>query len=65
MPVMDGFTATEQIRQQSVYKDLPIIAMTANAETEAAERFVKAGINEVLAKPFDKTELKYCIERWL
>ncbi|EDZ42050.1 MAG: response regulator [Planktotalea sp.] len=66
MPEMDGLQLATEIRAMTDAKrDIPIIAMTANAETEAAERFVKAGINEVLAKPFDKTELKYCIERWL
>ena len=31
MPIMDGYTATEEIRKLSQYKDLPIIAMTADA----------------------------------
>jgi len=31
MPIMDGYEATKQIRQQKKFKDLPILAMTANA----------------------------------
>jgi signal transduction histidine kinase/DNA-binding response OmpR family regulator len=51
MPVMDGLTATKKIREFD--KDTPIIAMTANAFREDAERCIKAGMNAHIAKPLE------------
>ncbi len=56
MPVMDGFTATAQIRQR-ISPDLPIIAMTANALVGDRERSLEAGMNAHLTKPIDVQEL--------
>ncbi|AXI47347.1 hypothetical protein C1J03_15820 [Sulfitobacter sp. SK012] len=66
MPGMDGVQVATEIRgMANAKRDVPIIAMTANVEIAAAERFVAAGINEVLAKPFSKADLQRCIEKWL
>jgi signal transduction histidine kinase len=51
MPVMDGLTATKEIRKAGI--DVPIIAMTANAFREDAERCIKAGMNDHISKPID------------
>jgi CheY-like chemotaxis protein len=51
MPVMDGLTATIEIRKFNA--DMPIIAMTANAFKEDAERCIEAGMNAHIAKPLD------------
>jgi PAS domain S-box-containing protein len=51
MPVMDGLTATRQIRQQNEFKNLPIIAMTAHARQEDKDRSFAAGMNKHMAKP--------------
>jgi signal transduction histidine kinase/DNA-binding response OmpR family regulator len=51
MPVMDGLTATREIRKFN--KNIPIIAMTANAFKEDAERCIEAGMNSHIAKPID------------
>jgi CheY-like chemotaxis protein len=51
MPVMDGLTATREIRKFN--KDIPIVAMTANAFKEDAERCIEAGMNTHIAKPID------------
>ena len=69
MPVMDGLTATKEIR--SIKRDdaaqIPIIAMTANAFEEDAKKCFAAGMNAHLAKPFqiDKVEktLVQCIHK--
>ena len=55
MPVMNGLEATAAIRTFS--KDVPIIALTANASRQEAERCIKAGCDEYLAKPFKPQEL--------
>ena len=53
MPVMNGYEATREIRslRRKDVKDLPIIAMTANAMDEDKETALKSGMNAHLAKP--------------
>lgn len=55
MPVMDGFTATRAIRamKRPDAKTIPILAMTANAFREDAEKCLAAGMNAHLAKPLE------------
>ena len=67
MPVMDGLEATRYIRlsNKENARDIPIIAMTANAFTEDRRRVLEAGMNEHLAKPLESEVLiemiaKYC-----
>ena len=59
MPVMDGLTATRTIRalERQDAKTIPIIAMTANAFREDAEKCMEAGMNAHLAKPLDDEKL--------
>ncbi|MBL4941251.1 MAG: response regulator [Colwellia sp.] len=51
MPIMDGLTATIEIRKVEKYKNLPIIAMTAHAREEDKLRSLAAGMNLHIAKP--------------
>jgi PAS domain S-box-containing protein len=51
MPIMDGLTATVEIRKNSKYENLPIIAMTAHAREEDKMRSIEAGMNLHIAKP--------------
>ncbi|MBC7355529.1 MAG: response regulator [Desulfomicrobiaceae bacterium] len=54
MPGMDGVEVTRRIRDsQAPYRHIPIIAMTAHAFAEDRQRFLAAGMDEVLTKPFD------------
>ena len=55
MPVMDGLTATREIRTlaRPDAKTIPIIAMTANAFAEDAQKCKDAGMNAHIAKPLD------------
>lgn len=55
MPVMDGITATQEIRSSNVdwIKKIPIIAMTADAFTEDIQSCLDAGMNDHMAKPVD------------
>ena len=67
MPVMDGLTATRTIRalERQDAKKIPIIAMTANAFREDAERCMEAGMNAHLAKPLDDEKIKQTISEEL
>ncbi len=57
MPVMDGYTATRKLRENTIWKQLPIIALTANALPEDQERCLIAGMNAHLAKPIRMEKL--------
>ena len=65
MPVMDGLTATRAIRQLPGGKDIPIVAMTANAMAEDRQDCLDAGMNDYLAKPIDPDRLWATLRRWL
>jgi signal transduction histidine kinase/CheY-like chemotaxis protein len=63
MPVMDGYTATQQIRMK-LKLDIPIIAMTAHAFAGEREKSLQFGMNEYIAKPIDQRELFRLIGRF-
>lgn len=65
MPVMDGFEATHQIREDARYKDLPILAMTANAMAGDKEKCIEWGMNDHIPKPIDVTQLFLTMARWI
>ena len=56
MPVMNGFEATEQIRELAEYKDTPIIALTAFAMKGDREKCLEAGATDYIPKPIDSKE---------
>jgi len=57
MPVMDGLEATRRIRQSMAGRQLPIIAISANASSADGERCMAAGANAFIAKPIDRNQL--------
>jgi signal transduction histidine kinase/CheY-like chemotaxis protein len=65
MPEMDGFEATQRLRQQPRWRDLPVIAMTANAMLGDRERALAAGMNDHVAKPINVAHLYATIARWV
>ena len=67
MPIMDGHEATEKIRAgtKASAKQLPIIAMTANAFKEDIDRCKASGMNDHIAKPIDKTIMLEKMKLWL
>ncbi|MBR7793974.1 PAS domain S-box protein [Undibacterium sp. FT147W] len=65
MPVMDGVTATREIRKQAKWAALPIVAMTANAMASDRDRCIEAGMNGYLVKPIDPDQLWMTLRRWI
>ena len=65
MPVMDGFTATSNIRKDERFKDLPILAMTANATLEDKENSMAHGMNDHIAKPINPRLLFEALLKWI
>jgi signal transduction histidine kinase/CheY-like chemotaxis protein len=65
MPVMDGYEASRQIRQNPQWLHLPIIALTANAMLDEREHCIEAGMNDYLAKPFRMEQLDLMVQQWL
>jgi signal transduction histidine kinase/DNA-binding response OmpR family regulator/ABC-type phosphate/phosphonate transport system substrate-binding protein len=63
MPIMDGYQATELIRQFD--HNVPIIALTAAAMTEDKDKTLRIGMNGHLSKPIDSRELITTLHQWL
>ena len=65
MPVMDGYTACRKIREQARFKNLPVIAMTANAMLEDREKVLEAGMNDHIPKPFKVNDMLKTLAKWI
>jgi CheY-like chemotaxis protein len=66
MPVMDGYQATQVIRQQEgAERHTPIIAMTANAMEGDRQRCLEATMDDYMSKPFKLQTLNEIVQRWL
>ncbi len=68
MPEMDGYDATKAIRaleKEDNQSPMPIIALTANATNDDRKLCEQAGMDDVVTKPFIKTDLSTCLQQWL
>ncbi len=65
MPVMDGVTATQEIRKEARFRDLPVVAMTANAMQSDRDRCMAAGMNDHVAKPIEPEDLWKALLKWI
>ncbi|MBK9956055.1 MAG: response regulator [Rhodocyclaceae bacterium] len=68
MPVMDGITATEELRRrdrEAGRPHLPVIALTAGAFEDDRRRCMEAGLDDFLTKPVIVDELVAMLEKWL
>ncbi len=65
MPIMDGYTATQKIRQNPKYQDILIIGLTAYAMDGDATIAIKKGMNDYITKPINREDLLNTIGRYL
>ncbi|MCI5656031.1 MAG: ATP-binding protein [Ruminococcus sp.] len=67
MPIIDGYEATRIIRNSNRedLKNIPILAMTANALAQDVQAALKSGMNQHMSKPLDLNQLYNALERWL
>ncbi|KQV81188.1 hypothetical protein ASC87_09670 [Rhizobacter sp. Root1221] len=65
MPVLDGYAATRALRKVPELRELPVIAMTANAMAGDREKVIEAGMNDHIAKPVNFERMFATLARWL
>ncbi len=65
MPNMNGIEATKIIRGMDHIKDIPIVAVTANALIDDRDKFLKAGMNDYISKPISTKELDNILKKYL
>ena len=65
MPVMNGYEASQKIRNLQNGKTVPIIAITAGAEKEEKEKCIAAGMNDYISKPIIKGIIGDTISKWV
>ncbi len=65
MPVMDGYTATRQLRANAAWQRLPVIAMTASALAEDRDRALASGMNAHITKPIDVELMLQTMADWI
>jgi CheY-like chemotaxis protein len=66
MPIMDGYIATQKIRQLALPNgQVPIIALTADAMKEDKDRCLEVGMNDYISKPFRLQEIEFILKRYL
>ena len=67
MPVMNGYEATANIRagKSDYWKNIPVIAMTANVFQEDESRAAECGMSDYVTKPIDMNVIYSVLEKWL
>ncbi|WP_018989337.1 response regulator [Aromatoleum toluclasticum] len=65
MPVMDGYTATREIRSNPAWAKLPVLAMTANTMAGDRDKAIAAGMDDHIAKPLDVVGMFVTLAKWI
>jgi len=65
MPILDGYSATEEIRTNRNYNELPIIALSADAMFGTKDKVIKSGMNDYITKPIIQKELFDTLLKWI
>ena len=64
MPVMDGVEATREIRKLFSRREIPIVAVTANASVQDRQKCLEAGMDDYVTKPIRPGQLKRLLEKY-
>jgi hemerythrin-like metal-binding protein len=65
MPVMDGLSATREIRRRPGFEKLPIVALTAHTMEHEKAISREAGVSDHISKPFDNQSFHTALARWI
>ena len=65
MPIMDGYETMEKIREKSIFKDLPILAITAKTGKKERGKCIKSGASDYMSKPINEDILYAMMNAWL
>lgn len=65
MPVLDGWETTRKIRENSRFKETPIVFLSARAKEEDQEKAFQAGANDYIVKPFEFDDVLLMIKKHL
>jgi signal transduction histidine kinase/DNA-binding response OmpR family regulator len=65
MPVMDGYAATRALREEPGLRELPVIAMTADAMVGDRDKVIAAGMNDHISKPINVDAMFATLARWV
>ena len=67
MPVMDGIEAVTALRklEDPYYREVPVIALTANTAKEQREEYIRAGMSDYLSKPIDMEDIYRIVKKWI
>lgn len=65
MPEMDGYLATQMIRQNPKFANTPIVAMTASAMDDEKDRCLQVGMNDYLAKPLNMAMVEAVLQKYM
>ncbi|WP_394175120.1 ATP-binding protein [Thalassotalea litorea] len=65
MPVMDGHEATREIRRHSEFDHIPIIALTADAQSHHIQQCLDSGMNDFLSKPFLLADIEKMLHKYV
>lgn len=65
MPILDGIGAIKFVRQNPLWKAIPIISMTADAQDGIVKKMIELGANAHISKPFIPQELYRIVQHWI
>ncbi|QDK37375.1 ATP-binding protein [Bdellovibrio sp. NC01] len=65
MPEMDGYLATQKIREMQKFKSTPIIAMTASAMSDEKDRCLQVGMTDYIAKPLNLATVEAILQKYI
>ena len=65
MPILDGIEVTRQLKSAEETKDIPVIMLTAAAQSGMMEKAMRVGAKDYISKPFEPDDVKKIIDRVL